>query len=240
MYTISEMTNIAVEEVFCPSEEALDILEYLLGEVCTPLVMIARSGYHILNPYHNYDHELQHVYWSYACAVNEPEAELCDTELTCLGLASLFHDHNHSGGKSDDASNIERAVKILPRVRKSFEYGMTEDQVAIVERLIRCTQFNGSSGFEREPTDFLEMCMRDADLMAIYSEEGRQLLLGLFDEFGTPLREMKTSQLQETLDKNAKFLREAPMYTEFGKRMKEYHLESALRDFAHFVKASLC
>jgi hypothetical protein len=78
--------------------------------------------------------------------------------------------------------------------------------------------------------------MRDADLMSIYSEEGRQLLLGLSTEFGRPISGMTTHERQDFIEANAAFLRDAQMYTWYGRRIKDLHLESCLREFAKLVK----
>jgi transcription termination factor NusB len=226
------------------SECGMGVLEELLGESYIRIFQLARSGYHDANPYHNLEHELQHVYWSHACAVNDPGMvsveRLLVEQLPNLAVASLFHDHNHSGGKLSDKENIAQAVKIVPMVIEMNDNLISPSLSGrTIARLIECTQYNGKDGFEREPMDLAEKCMRDADLMSIYSDEGRDLLIGLYTELGMPLDQMKTSELQVALEKNAEFLRNATMYTNYGQKMKEYHLENALKYFAQQVRGTL-
>jgi hypothetical protein len=234
------------------ADEGVDIIVNLIGEeLAEKMMTIAASSFNRLNPYHNSVHELQHVYWSYACVINEPGISadgLTPDMLATLAVASLFHDHNHSGGRRKDDENIKEALSIIPVVVNGvggisggFGLDWPAFNQATIERLIRVTQFNGlTEGFEvKEPTNVLESAMRDADLMSIYSEEGRDLLMGLQYEMGHPFENMKTSEVNDTLEKNANFLRNAPMYTHYGNKIKEYYLEDALKAYAEQVKASL-
>jgi hypothetical protein len=219
-----------------PSEIALKLIDTLSFNVDAVMLMV-RSGSHNHNPYHNTLHELQHVYWSYSCFMNSRNsasyhklasvlsAKNQNDRYACctLVMASLFHDHNHSGGKHSDMVNIERAIK--------FARTYLDDAYPEVDRLIRVTEFlNGT--FPHPPTDLLEECMRDADLMSIYSREGRRLLWGLLEEIsGKRLENMTDNELSNALKRNRDFLKNAEMYTEFGRVMKNEHLDAALIDF---------
>jgi len=232
------------DEEFRPSVEALNILLETFGDTTRTVLRLASSGFHRLNPYHNIKHELQHVYWSHACLMNEPYISadgLTQADQYHLAIASIFHDHNHSGGKKSDAENIQIALQILPVVANELAFldGSILLNQDVVTRLIQVTQYNKRDGFEKEPTTCLEQCMRDADLMSIYTEEGRDLLIGLYSELGMDLQEMKTSELNAALDANAEFLRNAKMYTFYGIKMKEYYLDDCLKFFADQVRASL-
>lgn len=208
------------------------------------LIDLALAGFHINNPYHNITHELQAVYYSNAAFLHSDEYNISDAKL--LSIAALFHDHNHSGGLYKDDVNIEIAVNAVNLLLNPYtndymsdtqEY-MSDTQLETVCDIIRCTTYmNGR--FPIEPKNILERCMRDADLCSIYSSEGQQLLHGLPVELNVanpkikPLHSMETrEEIDEYLKHNADFLRLASMYTDYGKRLKEYQLESALAVYA--------
>lgn len=215
-----------------PSEEALKILDngIVLFWIQRPeeLFLLARSGSHNRNKYHNVLHELQHVYWAWSCLCNAGVSEIVNRRETTeeLVIASLFHDHNHSGGALPDSQNIERALNF---VAKNFPENPR------IGDLIRVTQFDGK-GFPFEPETFAQKCMRDADLCAIYSQEGHRLLLGLFEEMARKrLCEFSEEEMRTAISKSENFLWEREMYTEHGKRMKDDHLASALRVFEDYA-----
>jgi hypothetical protein len=208
-----------------PSQLGLNIVEshFTLDDI----MRLVQSGSHNLNPYHNTIHELQHVYWSHACAVNSNGPDEDHFIAEHLALASLFHDHNHSGGTRLDPVNIERALEFI-KVHFPFVD-------ARFESLIKVTEFvNGK--WPQEPESFEEKCMRDADLMSIYTREGRRLLIGLFEELGAGLtHDLKKDEVVKLLCKNAEFLWGSEMFTSFGKQMKADHLERSLKDFERQV-----
>lgn len=236
MSTLSWLRPTAFYNELVPSELALKLID-AIGLDCDVLMLAARAGSHNHNPYHNTLHELQHVYWSNACFLNSRHSKSCqkleasfsskslmwEESVKTLCLASMFHDHNHSGGNQNDQINIDRAVKFV----KSHFVDLPRD----TERLIRVTQFTNGT-FTHPPTDYLEECMRDADLMSIYSREGRRLLFGLFEELGgKSLDKMTDQEVGNAIKRNREFLKSAEMYTDFGRMMKNEHLEKALTKF---------
>jgi hypothetical protein len=209
------------------------------------LLRIANTGTHVLNGYHNLDHELSVVYWSYACAINstaipapvagtevEGSGELDDIQLKELIVNGLFHDHNHSGGMLPDVQNIARAHEILV---SKYVYDLIIDWGPKFTRMhanLNCTEFTGLV-FPVKPVTFAQKCARDADVMTIYSQEGRESLIGLFDELKIDLRDPE--QRGNALNGNARFLRETEMFTTFGKAMKAQHLERSIEAFNEMI-----
>lgn len=210
-----------------PSEQAFIILENVLTFSRDKLFLLAQSGSHNLNPYHNTLHELQNVYYSWSCYVNQSAGDRSGPGIQELVQAALFHDHNHSGGFfSDDRKNIERAVEFVER-----ELNLKEP----VLRIIECTQFvNGE--FPVEPTNLAEKCIRDADLMTIYSNEGFKLMLGLFEEMSKkPINGFSESEITAAIEKTGDFLAAQTMYTDHGNRMRNEQLGGRLRNFHDYV-----
>ena len=60
------------------------------------------------HPYHNTRHCIN--VFNTAIDIADDLCELDDNDITSLGLACLFHDFNHSGGKLKDRENIEIAL----------------------------------------------------------------------------------------------------------------------------------
>ncbi len=211
-----------------PSEQALTILETVVQNISTErLMLLANSGTHNLNPYHNTLHELQNVYYAFSCFVNTRALIDNGPLIADLVVASLFHDHNHSGGILRDDRNVARAIEFAGR-----ELSLKES----VLRIIECTQFVDGK-FPIEPTNLAERCIRDADLMTIYSQEGFRLMLGLFEEMsGKPLSKFAESEITGALERTVEFLTAQTMYTDHGNRMRDEHLTGQLRKFGDYVE----
>lgn len=210
-----------------PSEQALIILESTVRNISLErLMLLANSGSHNLNPYHNTLHELQNVYYAFSCFVNDSSLIDKGPLIADLVQGSLFHDHNHSGGALTDDKNVERAMKFVER-----ELSFKEP----AQNIIKCTQFvNGE--FPIEPTNLAERCIRDADLMTIYSQEGFRLMLGLFEEMSKkPLSKFTEDEVRSALKNTWNFLTIQTMYTDHGKRMRDEHLLTQMNKLSEFV-----
>jgi hypothetical protein len=210
-----------------PSEQAMTILEKVLQNISIEkLMLLANSGSHNLNPYHNTLHELQNVYYSWSCYVNESAGDRSGPGIQELIPGSLFHDHNHSGGILRDDLNVKRAVEFAAR-----ELSLKPP----VLRIIECTQFVDGK-FPIEPTNLAERCIRDADLMTIYSQEGFRLTLGLFEEMsGKPISKFTEGELMSAIKRTEEFLMAQTMYTDHGNRMRDEHLVRQLRKFGDYA-----
>jgi hypothetical protein len=218
-----------------PSVEGLNILSHYFPDDFSTLMLLAQSGTHTQNPYHNLHHELSCVYWAHSCAMNSP-GPLLDTSIPALVLAALFHDHNHSGGRTSDRENIGRATRFA---QYRLHDVVSSSTLAKVIDTIRCTEFSNGT-FPREPASLMHQCMRDADLMMIYSAEGRQLTIGLGLEMGFNFM----SDHDRFIEQTSKFLTGARMYTEHGQYMQSTFLNDCLLalgdDIAQHRNEALC
>lgn len=226
-----------------PSDEALALINARLPKAKRYLA-IARTGNHHLNPYHNLIHELGSVYWAYSCFVNsevhgDDVMTISEQEFLVpkLIMAALFHDHNHSGGRESDKVNVTRAIEFLltkfghQNLIDHFGARWSEIRGAIDSTLF----IDGE--FPVEPKTFLSKCLRDADLMSIYSNEGRNLLVGLLDELGTPVH--SAEDVDKAVAMTSQFLKGATMYTTFGQYMKTHYLDQSLDLFKHRLLGGL-
>ncbi len=217
------------------------------------LLQLAHTGRHMLNPYHNLTHELQVVWWSFVCYTNAYSSAVSDDpddELQHLLMAALFHDHNHSGGRFSDDTNVRLSQLFVsgpafhtasPAGAESvFESPYATEQEKRVNAIIAVTEFKYGK-FTHEPKTLAQRCIRDADLMAIYTEEGRNLLAKLWYEmdqnylFGNKKKDPTYDQKLEFWEKTCPFLTHARMYTEFGTHLQSMYLRDSLLAFARVL-----
>lgn len=212
------------------------------------LLRLAECGLHAHNPYHNLTHELSVVYYAYTAYVNEPHANETQirgaSDVYDLLIAALFHDHNHSGGKELDPENIQRAIAFVngPEFNKNAPYttglGWDNGRKIRITDIIRVTMFRDGE-FPMSPATLAQSCIRDADLMSIYTHEGRALLVGLFRELGKDIINCSEAQQKVMLENNYEFLNKAKMFTQYGKLMQKYHLDQACEDFQRELQDGL-
>jgi hypothetical protein len=214
------------------------------------LLQLAQTGRHMLNPYHNLTHELQVVWWSFVCYTNAYPSAVSDDpddELQHLLMAALFHDHNHSGGRFTDDTNVRLAQLFVsgpafhgasPAALESvFGSPYAIEQEKRVNAIITVTEFKDGK-FTHEPKTLAQRCIRDADLMAIYTVEGRALLVNLWSEmdpgylYGTTKKPPTYDQRLEFWKRSCTFLTDAEMHTEYGRILQSTYLRDALILFA--------
>jgi hypothetical protein len=144
-------------------------------------------------------------------------------------MTGLFHDHGHSGGRETDDINVGRAVEFFLSAFDNTELvDCFGDKWSEIRTAMDSTMFVGGK-FPNEPTTFIAKCIRDADLMSIYSAEGRRLLMGLLTEMN--IRVNSFTKADEVVCQQMKFLAGAKMYTSFGKYMQRHYLHEALTEF---------
>ena len=185
-------------------------------------------------PYHNRTH-VTLMLRDLAKAIACPMEKIHRDSARYVGLAAIFHDFNHSGGKTTDDNNIAYALDAL----HLYWYQSTENsqqKLAIVKSLIEVTQFP----FLREPETEDERLIRDLDLMTIYhvgskdapfQDVGMRQIFGIWQESF----EGKMSWL-EFAEKNCEFLRSAVWYTEFGQDRAATQLEDQIDKFWNLSK----
>lgn len=105
-----------------------------------------------------------------------------------LGLAAIFHDFNHSGGKLKDNENIELSLKGLK------EYLQEED---MMDRYEDITSIIEATEFPHKDTDLdiLQMIIRDADTMGGISDSWFQIITAIAGEYGKSMSEFIPVQI---------------------------------------------
>lgn len=217
-----------------PAERMLVILNTDTGLPWHQLLNYMTLGSHVENPYHNTVHELQVAFHSLAAFTYDDMDSLTNaygrSTRVCLTIAALMHDHSHSGGRLDDEKNIRRALRAVDS--QCFAAILTELGVLYsdyIGKLIACTQFDKQTmSFPNEPFDNASRCLRDADLCSMFSDEGRQLLVGLAAEiYRCPVEELTRKQRADFYKGQLSFIKSATMYTTYGNIMRDDHMDSA-------------
>lgn len=166
--------------------------------------------------YHNTEHMYrmaQIAYKLYTCRLVN-----VDKEAILLISACLWHDYGHSGGKEPDGVNIANAVRSLREWNHGSHYFSQED-LDIVGRLIYVTEFP----FIRIPNGPLEICIRDADLLYVLSDQTGEITDGLYQE----LQDRFTAE--EFINGQTTFWTNAQMYTRYGARLKNALADEAVK-----------
>jgi len=142
------------------------------------------------NAYHNNEHMID-VFNNSMLLFNKYKEEYGLTQYNklCLGLAALFHDFNHSGGKLVDKENIKLALvaleKFLNEIGKSDLYND-------IENIIIATEF---PHLDME-LDILQKIIRDADTMGGIIDGWQSVVSNLASEYNKTLVEFIPSQIK--------------------------------------------
>lgn len=172
----------------------------------------------ILADYHNISHML-HVLWATYQGWLYYKDQIDPRTLRNMLIASLFHDYNHPGTKSDDSQNVELAIKglkahILPIDEPFF------DQIACY---IRATKFPHDAGEVSLPAQIL----RDADVTYTLGDVWIQRVnFGLNKELGMSTEEMLKGQ--KFFFRNLFHLSTEWAIKEYGPRVEERIKEADL------------
>jgi len=142
------------------------------------------------NHYHNNKHMLD-VFKNSMMLFNEykDEYELKIIDKVCLGLAALFHDYNHSGGKLKDDENIEIALdeleKYLNIIDKNYLY-------SDIEKIIKVTEYPHKD----VDLDILQKIIRDADTIGGVIEGWESVVKSLAKEYNKSLKDFIPTQIK--------------------------------------------
>ncbi len=142
------------------------------------------------NAYHNNKHMID-VFNNAMTLFDEYQKEnkLTENDKLHLGLAALFHDFNHSGGKLKDDENIEIA---LAELKKWLDATDNSNLYKAVKKVIIATEFPHKD----IQLDFLQKIIRDADTMGGISEDWTNIVKSLAKEYNKTLEEFIPTQIK--------------------------------------------
>lgn len=166
------------------------------------------------NPYHNNQHtmdvfnnvmKLSYMY------------DLPKADRNILGVASLFHDFNHSGGKLKDDENIENAIKGLTK------FGGEIIDIDEVADLILYTQFPSVT----KPKTLSQQIIVDSDMMSIFE------MTDWFNKVVVALSKEFNNTISKQLDVQLGFVQNMVLYTEYGKKLQEENTTGMLTEIQY-------
>ncbi|QRE00072.1 hypothetical protein [Burkholderia phage BCSR5] len=195
------------------------------------------QGVHCANPYHNVGHMMLVAFHAISAFMHGPKEQFSLRTSNNLMVAALMHDFNHSGGVTSDERNIDSAVTFVREYMPRYltNSARSDYDVETVVDLIKCTWFDGKQ-FPVEPVTYSQKCLRDADLMMLYTPAGRQVLIGLYEEMNRKRMDCATvEQLQAFVDGVYTFQVTAELFTEYARDMRRFQLTRALRAFVDLV-----
>ena len=142
------------------------------------------------NDYHNNEHMIN-VFNNSIVLFNhyKDEYELTPYNKLLLGLAALFHDFNHSGGKLKDSENIELALFALKEFLKTINKSDLYDDI---KNIIIATEFPHLD----IDLDILQKIIRDADTMGGIIEGWKSVVTNLASEYNKSLQEFIPTQIK--------------------------------------------
>lgn len=140
------------------------------------------------NDYHNNEHMIN-VFNNAMLLFDYYKDEFGLYDKLILGLAALFHDFNHSGGKLKDSENIELALASLKEFLSSFDKSDLYDDI---KNIIVATEFPHLD-IDLDP---LQKIIRDADTMGGIIDGWQSVVKNLASEYNKTLEEFIPTQIK--------------------------------------------
>jgi predicted metal-dependent HD superfamily phosphohydrolase len=152
------------------------------------------------NPYHNNKHILNVFESAITISLHY---ELNKYNTTNLGVAAIFHDINHSGGKLKDNENIAIAIKDLIKFNKQYDLDLDIDEIS---DLISYTEFPD----RKRPSTISQKILMDADMLSIftYKDWFNDVIFALSKEFN--------NDIVTQIDQQLKFHDNLVYFTDYG------------------------
>ena len=153
------------------------------------------------NDYHNNEHMIN-VFNNAMLLFDHYKDEygLTTYDKLILGLAALFHDFNHSGGKLKDSENIELALAALKEfidtiTKSDMWYNRKMVNMLVynsIEKIITATEFPHLD----IDLDILQKIIRDADTMGGIIDGWQSVVKNLASEYNKTLVEFIPTQIK--------------------------------------------
>lgn len=183
-----------------------------------------------VNPYHNNLHALCVFYNAMKIIddINEKQTVISWEQARVLGIACLFHDCGHDGGKFNlcDEDNVKTAIKKAQEYLNEYDDSKLFDAVKI---LIEATEFP----YKLESFNILEEIIRDADLMMIFEPNLiYQMVCGIWKEY---IQKGNFCELDEVIEWCIGFYSDVNYYTNYAKRMKETKLSYSIEKLEKLI-----
>ena len=196
-------------------------------DICLTLgIFLVHHNRGKFNGYHNNVH-----LYDVACRCDEAlhtdefKHLLGTDDAKALIISALLHDAHHSGGFDSDIINVSRAINAALKHMRSVS--CSHRIIEMVSENIWCTVFHNGK-FPHEPVNDCQKILRDADLMQLFRQHGKQVLFGtgLIGELrrsGVISNDTAWITIDEFLIQNDVFINLQKMYTNWGNEQRNIH-----------------
>jgi hypothetical protein len=169
------------------------------------------------NPYHNNKHMLDVFKNSMMLFdIYRKEYGFKYRDRIEIGLAALFHDFNHSGGKLKDHENIDRAIVGLEYfLSNEYEPGVDIDNITSI---IEATEFP----HKNINLTNLQKIIRDADMLSSITDNWFEQMVALSSEFKKSLTNFIPIQIN--------FVNSVEFYTPYCKKVLTDRRERMIKE----------
>jgi len=172
-------------------------------------------------PYHNTRHCIN--VFNTAIDIADDYGNISDEKLIELGVACLFHDINHSGGKLTDQKNIQIActefIKFYDSLSNRLKDGIRPNYVC---ELILYTIFPRVG----IPINIAEEIIMDSDLIQCYDTDWVLFAIkGLADERGVSMSQSLSDQIN--------FINSVEYITKYAQELHEERKENYLKELEY-------
>jgi len=156
-------------------------------------------------PYHNTRH-LVKVFDS--CMEIAESYKISKHDLIVLGVAALFHDFNHSGGKLKDSENIQIAIYEFNNFYEKNKSSFDGIHFISIADLITYTEFPKV----KEPENDIQRILMDSDLIQAFDIDWfLYAIKGLSMERGVTV--------QKALEDQSNFINNVSYYTKYAQKL---------------------
>jgi len=167
-------------------------------------------------PYHNNRHCIN--VFNTAIDIADSIGNIEENNIISLGIACLFHDFDHSGGKLKDRENIEIAIDGFYKFLGSNIVEFNGYILTDVIDMILSTEFPK----KREPINIQQQIIMDSDLIQCYDKDWFIFAIkGLSDERGV--------SVSQALSDQTNFINNITYYTEFAQQLHDERKEDYLK-----------
>lgn len=185
------------------------------------ILQFNKGGY---NPYHSNFHLID-VFTTCMEIANTYDT-LTEKDRIELGLAALFHDFNHSGGKfSRDSDNITLAIVGLTEFIEWNKHDVKDLGIDefIIEELINVTEYP----HKKDAETLKQRILRDSDMIQCYN---RNWFLNVITGF---LMKEIGMNIKDSIDTQIKYIKNIRYYTDHAKYLHTKEKDKMLNNLEY-------
>ena len=186
------------------------------------------------NPYHNYSHVEMMLCRLIDMVKSSTDLDRLDVQILIISI--LFHDFDHSGGKTSDAENIQAAIAGFRHFVNQKQSEFADIYAERIEDYIRSTEYpcprdlSSSSDYplgkdilhdldRMMGVDLIEMLVLDEDYSQPLETDYFHTALAQWNGLHIEMRKSdKTLEFEDFTYKNLQFISNVKWKTEYGKK----------------------